>query len=252
MPIIDNNVLGTSIRGIPGKSPANTRGSIRVDQFGNVVTQSIGEHRHTLADQGTYYVAHNTTNDAATTILGHAAPKLADADATLTKPLIHLRMSPTSALRAYLDFIEIEVVTAPTGGTADNWACQLDTGTTRVTTAGTALTLVNGNMQSGNTPDLVPQAGAIVAGAEGTSCRVLGFGTSRSAIAIIGDRYLWRFGDEPSSGDNIVATAASRHLFNMPPVILGATDQLLLAVYDSSDAQSVAAVYKVRMGWWEL
>jgi hypothetical protein len=45
---------------------------------------------------------------------------LADADATMTKPFIHLRMDPASVVRAYLDFIEIEVITAGANGTADS------------------------------------------------------------------------------------------------------------------------------------
>jgi hypothetical protein len=33
-------------------------------------------------------------------------------------------------------------------------------------------------------------------------------------------------------------------------VILGPTDQFLLALY--SPSQNAAGVYKVRMGWWEI
>jgi hypothetical protein len=251
MAITDNNVYATSTRGLPGKNLPFSRGPIHVDQYGNVVVQQIGEGRYTLADQATYYIAHNTTNDASSTILGHAAPHLADADATMTKALVFMQMNPASGLRAYLDYIELEVVTAPTGGSVDNWAAQLDTGKTRVTTAGTALTSVNPNMQVSTVPDLAPQAGAIVVGAENTGVRNLGFGQTRGGVAIIGDRYQWRFGDEPSPGDNVVSAAASRHLINMPPVILGASDMFLLALYAASDDQTVAAVYKVRMGWWE-
>lgn len=251
MPTIDNNVMGGSLRGLPGKAPAATRTQIHIDQYGNLVALPIGEGRYTLADQGTYYIAHNTTNDASTTILGHAAPVLADADATMTKPLVHMRMNPSTGVRAYLDYIELEIVTAPTNGAVDDWAAQLDTGATRVTTAGTALTTVNPNMQASTTPDLSIQAGAIVVGAESASVRNLGFGQTRAGIGIIGDRYMWRFGDEPSCGDNVVAAAASRHLINMPPVILGPSDQFLLALYAADNNQTVAGVYKVRCGWWE-
>ncbi len=252
MAIIDNNVVGGSSRGLPGKAPAFTRTQVHCDQYGNLVVAPVGEGRYTLADQGTYYIAHNTTNDASTTILGHAAPVLADADATLTKPLVFMRMNPSTGVRAYLDYIELEVVTAPTNGLVDDWAAQIDTGATRVTTAGTALTTVNPNMQTSNNPDLAVQAGAIVVGVETASCRNLGFGQTRFGVAIVGDRYMWRFGDEPSCGDNVVVTAASRHLINMPPVILGPSDSFLLALYAADNNQTVAGVYKVRCGWWEI
>lgn len=238
-------------RGLPPKIPNNSSGPVRGSQYGSLVTLEVGSARHTLADQATYFVAHNATNDAASTLLGHADPELADADATMTKPLVHLRVDPASTKRIYLDYIEIEVVTAPTNGAKDNWAAQLDTGATRVTSGGTALTKVNTNMQSTATSDLVLLGGAIVTGAESPNARHLGHGQNRAAIAIIGDRYQFRFGGTPSSGDNVVATAASRHLVNMPPVILGASDQLLLAIYTADDAQTIAGVYKVRAAWWE-
>ncbi len=248
------NIQGTAIRGLPGKLGANTRGPVRASPYGELVTAEIGESRYTVADQGNYYTAHNTTNDAASTLLGHAAPILADADATLTKPFIFARMNPSSGLRAYLDFIEIDVIVAGANGTRSNWAAQLDTGATRVTTAGTALTQVNSNMQAGAaaTGDLAVQGGVIVVGAETASCRNLGFGQLRGAIEFAGDRTVFRFGDEPSSGENVVIGAQSRHTVNMPPVILGPSDSFLLALYAALDLQDTAGVYKVRMGWWEL
>jgi hypothetical protein len=247
-----SNIQGLASRGLPTKIANNTRGPLRVDNYGNLMTLPIGSFRHTLADQGTYFIAHNPINDASTTLAGHAAPVLVDADATMTKPVIHVR-NPTAAsqdLRCYLDFIEFDVVTAATGPTTINWAAQLDTGATRVTTAGTTFTSVNPNMQSTAVPALAVQGGLVITGAESTSARDLGFGQLRSAIEIIGDRYTFRFGGQPSSGSNVVAGAASRHLISMPPVVLGATDQFLLAFYGPS--WSAASVYKVRMGWWEV
>jgi hypothetical protein len=239
-------------RGLPGKIPNNSPGPLRGSQYGSLITLEVGSARHTLSDQATYFVAHNATNDASTTLAGHADPELADADATMTKPLIHMRVDPSSIKRIYLDYLEIEVVTAPTTGAKDNWAAQLDTGATRVTSGGTALTKVNTNMQSTATADLVILGGAVVTGAESPSARHLGHGQTRAAIPIAGDRYQFRFGGAPSSGDNVVASAASRHLINMPPVILGATDQFLLALYSADDAIAAAGVYKVRCAWWEF
>ncbi len=247
-----SNIQGTSMRGLPGKTPNNQRGPVRTSQYGELVTMPAGQSRFTMADQGNYYTARNPVIDVATTIVGHAAPLLADCDATMTKPLIHMRMSPSSGLRAYLDFIELDVATAPTNGAKDNWAAQLDTGATRVTTAGTTLTQVNSNMQATATGDLAIQAGVVIVGAETTSVRNLGSGMTRSGIAIVGDRYVFKFGSEPTPGDNVASAAASRHHISMPPVILGPQDQFLLALYSADDNQTVGAVYKIRIGWWEL
>ncbi len=253
----DNALQG---KGLIGQAPPtavgdNTWTAARQTKYNERFAVQIGTWQNALANQGSYFTAHNPVIDVATTIVGHAAPILADCDVTMTKPLIHLRMSPTATTKAYLNFIEIEVVVAPTNGAKDNWAAQLDTGATRVTTPGTTLTALNTNMQStgaASTPGLIAQAGAIVVGAESVNVRNLGFGQNRSGIAILGDRYMYRFGGDPSSGDNVVSAAASRHLINMPPVILGPSGQFLLALYSSDDAQTIAGVYKVRMGWWEI
>jgi hypothetical protein len=236
---------------LPARIHNNTWGPNRSSAYGEQYVQPIGRERWALAQEGTYFVAHNPTNDAATTLAGHAAPVLADADDTMTKPFIHLRHAGglTSLTRVILDFIEIEVVTAGANGTAANWAAQLDSGATRVTSAGTSLTQVNPNMQSVTTPALATQAGVVVTGAESANVRHLGHGVLRPTIEIAGDKKVFVFGGDPILGSDGAAAAKREQVVNMPPVILGPTDQFLLALYAPS--QSVAGVYKVRMGWVE-
>lgn len=248
----------TNIKGVgrdrtkPAPVNQGEYGPFRLSRYGEVMNRNID--RRTLAEEGSYFIAHNPTNDASTTLAGHAAPVLADADATLTKPFVFIRVPANSTKLVYLDFIEVDVVTAGANGTTDNWADQLDTGNTRYASGGTALTIVNPNMQSTETSLFAGQTnhllgGDAVAGAEGASVRHLGHGQIRAAIHIAGDRYVYQYGMDPSVGSNVVAAAASRHVINRPAVILGATDQYLLAFYAPS--QSAAAVYKLRMGWFE-
>ena len=221
----------------------------RSSRYGDIYQQPLPGERHALALEGSYFYFHNVTNDAATTLAGHPAPVLADADATMTKPLIFMRMPAGATKFCFLDFIEIEVVTAGAAGTAANWAAQLDTGATRYSsgTVETA-TVVNPNMQSTETADLVTLLGPVVVGAESANVRHLGHGQIRAAIEFAGDRTLFKFGGQPDVGANVVAGAASRHTVYLPPVILGATDQFLLALYAPS--QSGAGVYKVKGGFW--
>ena len=242
------SLFGTVSRALPGANADQSLAGLRVNRRGELVAAVLD--RYTLADEGTYFVAHNATNDASTTLAGHAAPVLADADVTMTKPFIHCRYMPGTAslLRCYLDYIEIEVVTAGANGTSDNWAAQLDTGATRISSGGTAPTKVNPNMQSSAASALDILMGAPVSGAESSSVRDLGFGQIRAAIELAGDRTLFVFGRDPNYA-GVVAAAASRHIVVLPPVVLGPTDQFLLAKYAPS--QTVAGVYKVRMGWSE-
>lgn len=253
----DTNVRGVS-RDTSKPTLANQGESVRVrvDRYGSPIVHALD--RRTLADEGSYYIAHNATNDASTTLAGHAAPVLADADATMTKPFVFMRVPANASKRVYLDFIEIEVVTAGANGTQACWAAQLDTGTTRYSSGGTALTMVSPNMQcadatlfSGQTNHLL--GGAVVVGAEGASVRDLGFGTLRPSIEIAGDRKIFTFGENPSfvgAMSDAAAAAVRTTIVALGPVILGATDQLLLALHGQA-SQNAAGVYKLRMGWWE-
>lgn len=230
--------------------------NVRVSQYGEVYSRPVD--RHALAEEGSYFVAHNTTNDASTTLAGHAAPVLADADATLTKPFVFVRVPNAATKLLQLDFIEIEVVTAGALGTQACWAAQIDTGATRWSSGGTALTIVNPNMQSAETSVLSGQdnhllGGAVVAGAESASCRVLGFGTLRPSIEIAGDIKMFTFGRDPAIVGTQAGQAAASirtSVVALPPVLLGATDCFLLALHGQA-SQNAAGVYKLRMGWSE-
>ena len=68
-------------RDLPAMGTDENYKALRIDRRGALYTQPSGAMRQALAAQGTYWVAHNNTNDASTTLAGHAAPVLADADA---------------------------------------------------------------------------------------------------------------------------------------------------------------------------
>ena len=230
-----------------------TEADLRLTRFGEQYTRAIGKDgRHALSSQGSYFVAHSPTIDVATTTVGHAAPVLVDADDTLTKPLIHLMHggSTSSIIKAHLDYIRIEVIVAGASGTSDHWTAQLDTGATRYS-SGTVetLTTVNPNMTDTSTPLLVAKAGPFVAGAESANVRRLGHGTFKSTIEIAGDVYLFDFGGDPRPA-NKVSAAATTFTVPMAPVILGPTDQFLLALWQV--AQNAAGIYKITCAWWEL
>lgn len=241
---------------LPTRIYNNTYGPDRSTAYGEKFVQPIGLPRWAHSLEGTYFVCHNATNDASTTLAGHAAPVLADADATMTKPYFFMRHggATSSNIRIYLDYIEIEVVTAGANGTQACWAAQLDTGTTRYSSGGTALTIVNPNMQSSATSVTATTnhllGGDVVSGAENAGVRHLGHGTLRPSIEIAGDKKVFVFGGDPILGSDGAAAAKREQVVNMPPVILGPTDQFLLALHGQA-SQSAAGVYKIRAGWIE-
>lgn len=242
-------------RGLPTRTTDNAYVPARGSNYGDQYVMPLGKWRNAATDEGTYFIGHNATNDASTTLAGHAAPVLADADATMTKAFIHCRHNgaTTSNTRIYLDFIEIEVVTAGANGTQACWAAQLDTGATRISSGGTALVLKSTNMQSTATPALGVTGGAVTVGAESALSRDIGFGTLRPSIEIAGDIKMFVFGGDPEvvgSQAGQAAAAIRTSIVCLPPVVLGPTDQFLLALH-SQASQTVAGVYKVRMGWVE-
>jgi hypothetical protein len=249
--------LRTQQASLPTQTGNATYGPARGTRYGELYTAPVLQPRWVHALEGTYFVAHNTTNDASTTLAGHAAPVLADADATLTKPYIFIR-NPSSTADNYqimLDFIEIEVVTAGANGTQACWAAQVDTGTTRYSSGGTALTIDNPTVASSNTSVLSTASnsllgGDVVSGAESAGVRRIGHGTLRPTIEIAGDKKVFIFGGVPTLGSDGAAAAKRESVVNMPPVVLGPTDQFLLALHGQA-SQNTAGVYKVRMGWVE-
>ncbi len=249
----DIRPLGSVGRSLPSFNVDNQQVPVRLDSRGEQFINPIGSWRHALSNEGSYFYAQNATIDAASTLAGHAAPVLAD---LYTKPFLFMRNEDTvgSTKRIHLDFIHIQVITPGAAGTSDNWAAECDTGATRRTGTGTALTAVNPNMQSSATSvtqtaaNVSLMAGPVVAAAATTSQRKMGHGVFRPSIAITGDKYTFVFGGDPIE-NNVVATAITHHVVALPPVKLGPTDQFLLHLYAPS--QSGAGVYKVSMGWWE-
>lgn len=227
---------------------------IRGTPYGEQYVRPLPGERYVFADEGSYFVAHNAINDAATTLAGHVAPVLADADATLVKPFVFFRVPTGVTKKVRLDYIEMDVTVIGASGTSDNYAWQLDSGASRYSSGGSALTIVNPNMDSAETSVMSATnhllAGDVVASVETANVRHGGHGQLRAAIMVVGDRYTFKFGGDPNPGANVVATAASRHIITMPPIVLGAEDSFLLAMYAPSQAVT-AAVYKLRLAWWE-
>lgn len=244
----DTRVLGIAGRALPSAGTLDlSQAPIRLGRYGEQYTLPIGAHRQMLADEGSYFFAQNATIDAATTLAGHAAPVLAD---LYTKAFLFMRNGDavSSLKRVYLDYIHIQLITAGANGTSDNWAAELDTGATRSSSGGTALTVVNPNMQSAATSVCTTLAGAAVLSAATASQRKIGHGVFRPSIGITGDKYTFKFGADAVEA-NVVASAITHHIVPLPPVILGPTDQFALHLYAPS--QSAAGVYKLSMGWWE-
>mgnify|MGYP001584561631 CR=1 FL=1 len=233
----------------PGKISDAVNGAQRAGSYGEPYVQAvIGSKLHALADEGSYFLAANAT--PGTGIAGHAAPVLAD---LYTKSFVLMRntAAASAGTRIYLDFIELQVTAAGAGATNASWAAELDTGATRLTSGGTAITAVNPNMQSNAATIAALNAGANVTAAATSAAREIGSGVLRTVVPVVGDRYVWTFGtcETPLAGMIVGGTAIANIAIPMPPVVLGPTDMFLLHLMGVS--QSGAHSYEIRAGWWE-
>lgn len=244
----DSKPKGVVNATLPGAQTESTFNYTRTGRYGEqYVINPLGSKMHLLADEGTYFTFANAT--PGTAIAGHAAPTDIS---TVVKAFFHLRMeeSVASGKRLYMDFLALQQTVAGAGATDALWAAELDTGVTRVTSGGTAITEVNPNMASSSTASVTMTAGAVVTAAATTSNREIGAGVLRSVVGVIGDTYTWDFGssDKKTTDMPMAGTAVANIVVPMPPVILGPTDQFLLHLHATS--QSGAHSYQIRGGFW--
>lgn len=245
-----NQLFGSVAATLPTKQSDGTLANWRVNGYGEALMAPVGSWRQQAALDGTYYEFHNTTLDSATTIAGHAAPVVADIDATFTKPLFWIANigSASSTKRLMLDWLEIEVATAGANGTDSWWADELDT-SSRYTSGGTALTVVNPNMGASNsltTSDMTILGGPVVVPVETASNRKLGFSKYRAAIEVACDRKIFCFGTDAPPVMAAAAPTGRTDVFRRPPVVLPPGYAYMLGI--AAAAQDTAGVYKIRGG----
>lgn len=237
--------------GLPSRGPDGSGATpYRLGQYGELFTRPIVPWRHALADEGSYHEFSNATLDDSTTLAGHAAPVVADIDATFIKPLIFIGLlANTSNLkRLYLDWLEIEVETPGTNGTDQWWADQTDL-ISRYTSGGTALLVNNTNTgaASGLGTDVATfLGGPVLVPVETSSVRRLGFSKTRVTIEVARDKLTFQYGGENPSASHAGSPTGRSNVIRRPPVVItpGYTYMLGLA----AASQSVASIYKVRGG----
>lgn len=248
MPTYTQNLTFGAVAGtLPTKQSDGTNVNARYDGYGHSFMQPMGDWRHNLNAAGAYFSIFDATLDVATTIAGHAAPVLADIDATLVKGTVFLRNIATSTTkRWHLDWLRIHVKTAGANGTSAMWAAQMGT-TTRYTSGGTALTVSNTNMSASNDTSalLTALGGPIVIAAENATTRRIGHGLIRDGIEVAGDSKTFVFGGNPLLS-TVEAASGTHDVVNMPPVSLGAGDEFILGI--AAVAQNVAGVYGITAG----
>lgn len=245
--ITNKLVWGLANRGIPPAIGDNTYGPARVSRYGELVTQGLaGSKMHALAAEGSYFIVTNPT--PGTAIAGIAAADgLDDLEA-----LVFLRNGASNDKQIHLDFLLLQVAAAGTNGTNFAFAMKGDKGNSRYASGGSSLTPVNPNMGSTRTSGIDKfYFGAVVPTAATSEARLLNHGLLRTVIKVVGDKYLFKFGDSAPgvvSGIPLEGTTQANINVPCPAVILDPGDTFLFHEFAAS--QTVAAQYQFACGFW--
>lgn len=246
--ITNKLVWGLSNRALPAPiSGDNVYGPARVSRYGELVTQGLtGSKLSGLAGEGSYFVVTNPT--PGTAIAGiTAADGLDDLEA-----LVFLRNGLSNDKRIELDFLLLQVAAAGTNGTNFAFAMKGDKGNSRYASGGSSLTPVNTNMGSTRSTGIDKfYFGAVVPTAATSEVRLLHHGLLRTVIKVIGDKYLFKFGDSSPgvlSGIPLEGTTQANINVPCPPIVLDPGDTFLFHEFAAS--QTVAAQYQFACGFW--
>lgn len=241
-------IWGLANRALPAPvSGDNTYGPVRTSRYGDLVTQGLaGSKMHALCGEGSYFIATNPT--PGTAIAGIvAADGLDDLEA-----LLYLRNGAANDKQIHLDFLSLQVAVA--GTTGSNWAFAMkgDKGNARFASGGSSITPVNTNMGSSRTSGIDRlQFGAVVPTAATSEARLLHHGLVRTVIKVVGDKYLFTFGNSSPpahAGMPLEGTLQASVSIPCPPIVLDPGDTFLFHEFAAS--QNGAAQYQFALGFW--
>jgi hypothetical protein len=245
-------VSGIVNRLLPSFNTDGTESRTRLDSYGGQYTQPLVRKTHALADEGTYFTAHNNQTGIAPTY-GTAF--------SATAPFITIFNN--TALRCYIDYCALVAIAAGACTTTAGYtalAATVDSGN-RYSSGGTNLTLPSSNsFQSagasaiGN-PGLTIFCGAITATAAVSPRNVIGVrnirpGVSSTVINVVGDMNLLNFGGVEGSTGSVTIANANLMPQSLPPMVIGPNQTGLIYLWYPVLTAPSAATYAPEIGLW--
>lgn len=248
--------IATASRSLP--QPVQDRDSIsmRTTRYGDQVVQLIGSGRHSLADEGSYFVANNATPG---TPVADGAGASTSFSATRAFFLMNNKDS-AGGKRIYLDYMRLILGgTAPATTLSLHFAFFLDYISRDPTTATqrTLVTPVNTNGDSG--VQSVCQfasfnSSTMTNPAAGANVRQVGRCVLPTSLGIAGDEYLIKFGGEEIGSypgmTAIRSAATARVVSQAPPVIIGPGQWFTAHRWWLTETTNIAN-FEMEVGWWE-
>lgn len=224
------------------KGTANNDGTLiatptRTGRYNEAYVNPITNKELFAADEGSQFVAVNPT--MGTGIIGHAAATTFDEAKALL--VIYNGNTAASGIYVYPQSILLDVTVVGVGHTRDQFSFTLDSGN-RVSSAGTALTKANVNMDSATTSGAVVTFGAVVSTAATAGRRLLGNYVVRGAnIEVVWDQFEFIFGSPGgSTGGLLTPTTVAAHFTRyLPPVVIGPGESLCVHQWAASQSTGI-------------
>lgn len=216
-------------------------GPSRAGRYGESYNLQLSSKEWVSADEGSYFVA--TTPTPGTGIIGHAAPTTFDE----LKPYLVLYNGGQN--RIYPQYLRLHETVVSTAATRVQFTLALDQGN-RYSSAGTACTKNNVNMDNTFSTGATITVGAVVATAASSSRRVIDHIVFRGTIDVVEDVYEIVFGasDGAGQGGSRVATVGDFARL-APPLVVGPGQSFL--VHQWAGSQSAGPTYQVSFGYIE-
>ncbi len=202
------------------------------------------------ADQGNYFTFTNPT--VGTGLVSGVVTSQAD-----TTPLLIIKNanSVLSGVNIYPDFLKLVVSVVGVGHTIPYMSLKIDRSqsVSRYTSGGTQLTPQNSSTGAGNiSGNGQVYFGAITAAAAGTGA-LLASHRIKGAIEVVLDSFTFDFGaaeQQPQNGLVDNTTTISHAIFNMPPVVIGPQQTMLIHYWGAS--MSTGTTFFVNGGYTEV
>lgn len=216
-------------------------GPSRAGRYGDGYVMPVtGAKDWVAADEGSYFMAISPT--PGTGVIGHAAPTTFDE----TKP--YLLIYNGSQFRLYPQFLRLHTTVVSVAAVRVQYTVVVD-GTNRYSSAGTAMTINNTNMDSNvSSSGVLAYQGAVVASAASATRRVLDHIVFRGTIDVVEDVYTITFGagDGLGNASSRVATVVDSSR-STAPVVIGPGHSLL--IHQWSGSQSTGPTMQAALGF---
>lgn len=247
-------IAGKTGRTLPTKIADATNQLLRVSSYGDIITQSIGDGMHAVADEGSYFKAINAT-------IGTGIIHALTTSFSATAAIFSISNGDAEgAKRIYLDYFRLTTgatAIAMTGATSIECAVTTDT-TVRFSSGGTTITPTNVNSDSSRATIATVNFGAVVLSAASGAARQVARAAlpRRAAPALVtGDQIHFDFDSVggPSvsvAGSATPATAPSIFYCPLGPVVIGGGDSVNFHLWYPAGA-TTAPTYEFEIAWWE-